>query len=220
MAESGMWTPTRTWLPTVRSGGSGCGSLDHWLVSSGTQGSGTGETPLQLLVALLSPSFGTRHDLGGTSCWLAAKPPAAEHWRREGLSPEFLEQFWRRLWDSQQPRRTMVFQWLVAHRGIAVGTWLQFGGRPPDCTGCGYFQETLRRCLWGCPLAQQVWERLLRLVRAEWFTWGSIAWSTLSGQPLGMSRWGTVLLVVADIKAWSGLRPPTSLPVSVRRIVT
>ena len=68
-----------------------------------------------------------------------ATPAAAEHWRREVLPPEFLVQFWRRLWGSPQPRRTVVFQWLVAHRGITVGTWLWFGGRPPDCTGCGYF---------------------------------------------------------------------------------
>ena len=66
-----------------------------------------------------------------------------------------------------------------------MGTWLQFGGRPPDCTGCGYFQETQRHCLWDCPLAQQIWGRLLRLVRSEWFTWGSVAWSTLSGPALG-----------------------------------
>ena len=79
----------------------------------------------------------------------------------------------------------MVFQWLVAHRGVAVGTWLQFGGRPPDCTGCGHPQESQRHCLWDCPLAQQVWTRLLRLASGEYFTWGAVAWGTLAGCALG-----------------------------------
>ena len=114
-----------------------------------------------------------------------AVPASAEHWRRQGLSPAFLEGFWRRIWRYHQARRSVVFQWLVAHRGVAVGTWLQFGGRPPDCTGCGHPQESQRHCLWDCPLAQQVWTRLLRLASGEYFTWGAVAWGTLAGCALG-----------------------------------
>ena len=56
----------------------------------------------------------------GTDILLArrqAVPAASEHWRRQGLSPAFLEGFWRRIWQYQQSRHSVVFQWLVAHRG-------------------------------------------------------------------------------------------------------
>ena len=113
----------------------------------------------------------------------------AEHWRRQGLTADFLFTFWQRIWRSQQPRRTVTFQWLVAHRAIAVGTWLSYGGRPPDCSGCGHFQETQRHCLWDCPLAQQVWRRILRIFSRtcieQIYTWGAAAWGTLSGPALG-----------------------------------
>lgn len=75
----------------------------------------------------------------------------------------FLGSFLAAFWSSRQPRRTVTFQWMVAHRAIAVGTWLSYGGRPLDCFGCGHPQETQRHCLWDCPLAQQVWRRILRL---------------------------------------------------------
>lgn len=93
-----------------------------------------------------------------------AVPAAAEHWRCQGLTTDFLTDFWQRIWSSQQARRTIIFQWLVAHRAIAVGTWLSFGGRPLDCSGCGHPQESQRHCLWDCPLAQQIWQRILRIV--------------------------------------------------------
>ena len=117
------------------------------------------------------------------------EPAAAEHWRRQGLTADFLTAFWQRIWSSQQARRTVTFQWLVAHRAIAVGTWLRFGGRPPDCSGCDHPQESQRHCLWDCPLAQQIWRRILRIFSyagaTQTFTWGAAAWGTLSGPALG-----------------------------------
>ena len=131
-----------------------------------------------------------------------ATPAAAEHWRRQGLSALFLTDFWQRLWRSQQPRRTVTFQWLVAHRGTAVGVWLAFGGHSPVCVGCGHGQETQRHCLWDCPAAQQVWMRVLRLfgssVHGMVFTWGAVAWSTLSGPALGYEAEPTSLEIRAQ----------------------
>ena len=49
-----------------------------------------------------------------------ATPAAAEHWRRRGITSEFLASFWKRLWSSPQPQRTVTFQSLKAHRAIAV----------------------------------------------------------------------------------------------------
>ena len=117
-----------------------------------------------------------------------AIPAAAEHWQRQGLTADFLTDFWARLWSSRQPRRISAFQWLVAHRGTAVGTWLAFGGLPAACPRCGHPTESQRHCLWDCPHAQQVWLRVLRLLAALSiegpFTWGGAAWSTLSGPAL------------------------------------
>ena len=117
-----------------------------------------------------------------------ATPAAAEHWRRQGLTTVFLTDFWMRLWESRQARRSVTFLWLVAHRGTAVGVWLAYGGHSPACSRCGYAQESQRHCLWDCPLAQQIWRRILRLfagtTEAQTFTWGAAAWITRSGPAL------------------------------------
>ena len=119
--------------------------------------------------------------IGGT-------PAAAEHWRRQGLSGEFLSDFWARLWSSQRARRITMFIWMVAHRGTAVGVWLVYSGLPETCPCCGHDRETQRHCIWDCPSAQQVWGRVLRLMtrgtEQRTYTWGAVAWSTDSGPAL------------------------------------
>ena len=42
--------------------------------------------------------------------------------------------------------------------------------------------------MWDCPLAQQIWLRVLRLMstaEGHIYTWGAVAWSTLTGPALG-----------------------------------
>ena len=76
----------------------------------------------------------------------------------------------------------------MAHRGTAVGTWLSYGGRPPDCTGCDFPSESQRHCLWDCPLTQQIWLRILRLmtwIEGQQISCGAVAWGTLSGPAMG-----------------------------------
>jgi hypothetical protein len=43
-----------------------------------------------------------------------------------------------------------IFQWLIVHRSVAVGTWLSKAGHNPSCKLCGHEQETQYHCLWGC----------------------------------------------------------------------
>lgn len=74
---------------------------------------------------------------------------------------EFLSDFWVRLWSRQRPRRIALFMWLLAHKGTAVGVWLTYSEM---CPCCGLAQETQRHCIWDCPVAQQVWGRILRLM--------------------------------------------------------
>ena len=99
-----------------------------------------------------------------------------------------MRDFWSRLWSSRQARRITVFQWLVAHRAVAVGLWLAFGGLLVSCPRCGYETESQRHCLWDYPHAQHIWLRVLKLVAAlstsEFFSWGIAAWSTTSGPAL------------------------------------
>ena len=77
----------------------------------------------------------------------SATPAAAEHWRLQGLTHEFLADFWTHLWASRQARRVSTFQWLVAHRGATVGSWLVYSG------ACRQL-ATQRHYLWDCPQAQ------------------------------------------------------------------
>ena len=142
------------------------------------------------------------------------RPAAAEHWRRQGLSQDFLSGFWRRLWGYEQSRRSVVFQWLVAHRGVAVGTWLRFGGLPPDCTGCGYFAESQRHCLWDCPLAQQIWIRILRLLPREGqlFTWGAVSWGSLTGPGVGYETEVDSVVLQCQRQLFVRVDPPFAFP--------
>ena len=93
-----------------------------------------------------------------------------------------------------------------------MGTWLSYGGRPPDCSGCGHPQETQSHCLWDCPLAQQIWRRILRLYSYRGgehiFTWGAVAWSTLSGPALGYETTADSLALQAQRGHLLPIQPP------------
>ena len=102
-----------------------------------------------------------------------ASPVAAEHWRRQGISAEFLTAFWQRLWSSRQPGRAVTFQWLGLptaqvvvthrrHRVIASGT-----------------------ALWHNRYGDGSWRLYSYRGDEHIFTWGAVAWSTLSGPALG-----------------------------------
>ena len=116
-------------------------------------------------------------------------PAAMRHWMHYGLSLEFLQQFWETLWKRQQAQAITHFQWLLVHKALPVGLWLQKMGYDPACKGCGFPMESQKHCLWDCTLAQSVWKRVLRIV-AYVFTqctlsWGMAMWSTL--QPMVLS---------------------------------
>ena len=127
-----------------------------------------------------------RHILLAQRC---ITPSAMRYWMHNGLSLEFLQQFWVALWKRQQAQAITHFQWLLVHRSLPVGLWLQKMGYDQACKGCGSPVETQKHCLWDCGIAQGIWRRILRImtyvVTDCTLSWGMAMWSTL--QPMVLS---------------------------------
>ena len=51
------------------------------------------------------------------------QPTMYRVWEHARLTARFLRIFWRDLWDSAISRRVSYFIWIVAHRGLTMGTW-------------------------------------------------------------------------------------------------
>ena len=115
-------------------------------------------------------------------------PASATFWSQQGISTDFLKQFWRSLWSRNLPNKLILFQWLITNRAIAVGTWLSKARHNPSCLLCGHAQETQYHCLWGCGHAQQVWRRVIRLLAYRqvhgMVTWGSVVWTSFAYEAL------------------------------------
>lgn len=79
--------------------------------------------------------------------------------RRKGISRVFLSKFLVRLWSCRRPRNITMFIWLMAHRGTAIGVWLTYSKLSTTWVCCSHAKETQRHCI--CPLAQQVWSKVL-----------------------------------------------------------
>lgn len=76
----------------------------------------------------------------------------------------------------------MYFMWILAHAGLAVGTWSAQMDHDPTCLRCDWhLQESPRHCLWTCSQAQPIWRSvcllLSRIGTPDGFvTWGAISW--------------------------------------------
>ena len=103
---------------------------------------------------------------------------ANQFWTHQGVTFEFLAKLWRTLWDRKQGMKINVFQWLVIHRALPIGQWLQQSAGLTACIYCSCQMETLKHCLWECHVAQQVWRRVFRILtfmfRADSFSWGMV----------------------------------------------
>ena len=77
-----------------------------------------------------------------------------------------------------------MFQWLLIHKGLAVGAWYKGSAGDRGCSSCGEGLETQQHCLWECVQAQGIWQRILRLLAREGvvglFSWGTAAWASLA----------------------------------------
>ena len=64
------------------------------------------------------------------------RPTGLGSWLHAGLSHAFLAQYWASLWKLKIARRIILFFWLTAHAGLAVGTWGALMGHGPLCIRC------------------------------------------------------------------------------------
>ena len=111
-------------------------------------------------------------------------PRASQFWNHQGITSEFLTKFWGTLWKRKQDMKINVFQWLVIHRALPIGQWLQQSAAPTACIYCCCQMETLKHCLWECHAAQQVWRRVFRVLAFMFrdcsFSWGMVVWATVA----------------------------------------
>lgn len=106
----------------------------------------------------------------------------ARHWYHQGISIPFLRGFWRALWGSWRPRRITLFMWLLAHKGLPVGSWLALMGQNGECQSyMSHRSETPKHFLLECPQARRVWQYALRIIAHTnpglgYITWGAFYW--------------------------------------------
>ena len=110
-------------------------------------------------------------------------PAAFQFWNQQGITPQFLANFWVVLWARKQPHQILHVQWLLVHRALPVGTWLHRMGVESTCARCRLQMETQKHCLWECIESQLIWQRLLRIFANYFsplvFTWGMVVWTSL-----------------------------------------
>lgn len=110
------------------------------------------------------------------------RPTRLGLWLQSGLSHAFLRQYWALLWSLRIARRIVLFLWMVAHAGLAVGTWGAVMGHDPVCVRCPLrVPESPVHCLWSCQSAHHIWRAVALLLsragrRYGFLTWGSVVW--------------------------------------------
>eukprot|EP00250_Pteridium_aquilinum_P035708 c9849_g1_i1 orf=261-770(-) len=63
-----------------------------------------------------------------------AQPTQLRRWLYAGHSHAFLAQFWTAPWQAHVSWWIAFFLWMIAHVGLAVGTWAARVGHDPTCT--------------------------------------------------------------------------------------
>ena len=92
------------------------------------------------------------------------EPAATRVWEEYGIPDDTINYFWNRIWKQKHTRKISTFQWLVVHRGLAVGAWYKGSVGEKGCLRCGDGLETQQHCLWECSQAQAIWKRILRVM--------------------------------------------------------
>ena len=68
------------------------------------------------------------------------------------------------------------FLWMVTHKGLPVGSWLQQMEREGRCQICQENKETMKHCLWGCTHAQAMWKGAMGILAGTGPELGPITW--------------------------------------------
>ena len=112
-------------------------------------------------------------------------PAAQKHWTNWGVSTLQLKTYWRWIWSFKGPSKFILFRWLLVHAALPVGQTLK-GNVAQNLRQCGFCyatSETTKHALWSCPLAQQVWNKVLSLFLTInvgcLFSWGAAVWGIL-----------------------------------------
>ena len=124
----------------------------------------------------------------GRTLQLQLDGPIRNGWRTLGIPDEVLITFWKGLWRLHMPEKIKLFWWQIGHNVIPVGEWLGKRGGPIGCPLCSSPIESLRHCLWDCPQAQKVWDRVTRLLAACEVV-GTASWSAAAWIDHSTDRW-------------------------------
>ena len=104
------------------------------------------------------------------------RPTRLGSWLHAGLSHAFLVQYWASLRGLRRARRITLFFWLLAHAGLAVGTWGALMGHDPLRVRC----ESQTHCLWSYPTAIAIWRVVALLLSRAGMHTGFLSWGTAS----------------------------------------
>ena len=76
-----------------------------------------------------------------------------------------LKTYWRWIWSFKGPSKLILFRWILMHAALPVVQTLK-GNVAHNLRQCGFCYATpeiTKHALWSCPLAQQVWNKVLSL---------------------------------------------------------
>lgn len=108
-------------------------------------------------------------------------PTRQRSWLDAGLSHVFTTRFWRFVWSARISRRISYFMWMIAHAGLAVGTWSAQMGYDSSCIRCiSHLPESQRHCLWTCSQVQPVWRSVCLLLSRVGVCQGFVTWGAVS----------------------------------------
>ena len=109
------------------------------------------------------------------------RPTRLGSWLHAGLSHAFLAQYWASIRGLRVACRITLFFWLLAHAGLAGGTWGALMSHDPLCVRCEqHIPESQTHCLWSCPAALAIWRAVALLLSRAGMHTGFLSWGTVS----------------------------------------
>ena len=124
----------------------------------------SGELKDELMVPSWFNFSSTRRKLGGKLFQNKNTDITSDkYWIQEGIGERRLDQFWKMIRHVSGDRKIMMCLWLIAHKGLSIGTWGKGPTVNPRCSACGQL-ESISHCLWECHEATVVCRRALSLL--------------------------------------------------------
>ena len=94
------------------------------------------------------------------------KDALCSKWREKGIDDTCMQIYWRKLWASDLLEKCKSFLWLINHKALMLGKWLQWRGKDGTYRSCNYDSESIKPCLWSARMQIYDLGRIIRILAA------------------------------------------------------